>query len=79
MLYEVITENERTKITATEMTKSDIEFLIEAFSSAAYRAKQAGFDGVELHAAHGYLLSQFLCPHYNVRTDEYGGSIENLV
>jgi 2,4-dienoyl-CoA reductase-like NADH-dependent reductase (Old Yellow Enzyme family) len=70
-------ENERTKITPTEMTKDDINMLIEAFSNAAYRVKQAGFDGVELHAAHGYLFSQFLCPHYNTRTDEYGENIEN--
>ena len=51
--------------------------LIKAYSDAAGRVKQAGFDGVELHAAHGYLLSQFLCPYYNRRSDEYGGSIEN--
>ncbi|MDF2543142.1 MAG: dehydrogenase [Herbinix sp.] len=70
-------ENERTGITPIEITKEDIKELKKAYADAAHRVKQAGFDGVELHAAHGYLLSQFLCPYYNQRTDEYGGSIEN--
>lgn len=68
------------KVTATtpkEMTTEDIKTVIEAFSAAALRVKNAGFDGVQLHAAHGFLLSMFLNPYYNVRTDEYGGSIEN--
>lgn len=70
-------ENEITGIVPVKMSKEDIKHLIKSFGKAAGRVKQAGFDGVELHAAHGYLLSQFLCPHYNTRTDEYGGSIEN--
>lgn len=60
-----------------EMTPKDIRELIEAFGSAAQKAKDAGFDGVQIHAAHGYLLSQFLSPLFNKRTDEYGGSLEN--
>lgn len=60
-----------------EMTKEDINNLIAAFADAAKRAKSAGFDGVQIHSAHGYLLSQFLSPAYNRRKDEYGGSIEN--
>jgi 2,4-dienoyl-CoA reductase-like NADH-dependent reductase (Old Yellow Enzyme family) len=59
------------------MTPADINQVVEAFGKAAGRAKRAGFDGVQLHAAHGYLLSQFLSPFFNIRTDNYGGSIEN--
>lgn len=60
-----------------EMTREDIKSVIKAFGDAALRVKKAGFDGVQIHAAHGFLLSMFLNPYYNVRTDEYGGSIEN--
>lgn len=70
-------KNERTGIMPKEMSKNDISHLVKSFGKAANRVKLAGFDGVEIHAAHGYLLSQFLCPFYNTRTDEYGGSIEN--
>ncbi|MGX8709924.1 MAG: NADH:flavin oxidoreductase [bacterium] len=49
----------------------------DAFVRGAVRAKKAGFDGVQLHVAHGYLLSRFLTPYYNRRTDEYGGSTKN--
>ncbi len=69
--------NEVTGIVPVEMSKEDISYLVKSFGKASRRVKQAGFDGVEIHAAHGYLLSQFLSPHYNTRTDEYGGSIEN--
>jgi dimethylglycine catabolism A len=64
-------------ITPLEMTRERIEETIDAFVAAAARARSANFDCVELHVAHGYLLSQFLCPYENRRQDEYGGSIEN--
>ncbi|MGL5478699.1 MAG: NADH:flavin oxidoreductase [Clostridium sp.] len=70
-------QNEQTKTFAKEMTKEDIKYIVNAFSEAALRVKKSGFDGVEIHAGHGYLLSQFLSPYYNKREDEYGGSIEN--
>ena len=57
---------------AREMTLEEIEFTITSFADAALRAKTAGFDGVELHGAHGYLLAQFLSPYTNHRTDIYG-------
>ena len=60
-----------------EMTKEDIELIVAAFGRAAGRAKAYGFDGIQLHGAHGYLINQFLSPHINRRRDEYGGSIAN--
>ncbi len=62
-----------------EMTIEEIDETIEAFAQAARRTKEAGFDGVQLHAAHGYLLSGFLSPYTNKRQDKYGGSTENRV
>ncbi len=59
-----------------EMTEEDIHQTIESFRSAAHRAVQAGADGIQLHAAHGYLISQFLSPFFNKRTDAWGGSDE---
>ena len=59
-----------------ELTIGEINKLVEAFAQAARRAKQAGFDAVELHGAHGYLVNQFLSPNTNQRTDKYGGNLE---
>lgn len=59
------------------MTPHQIGATIQRFVTTAARAEEAGFDGVEVHAAHGYLLSQFLSPLVNTRTDEWGGSLEN--
>lgn len=60
-----------------EMTKEDIARTVEAFKLAAIRAKKAGFDVIELHGAHGYLINEFLSPLTNKRTDNYGGNEEN--
>ena len=58
-----------------EMTTAEIRGVVQAFALAAERAKQAGFDAVELHAAHGYLIAQFISPLFNKRTDGYGGDV----
>jgi len=60
-----------------ELSVEEIEGIIEAFAQGARRAKEAGFDGVELHFAHGYLIAQFLSPLINKRTDRYGGDLES--
>ncbi len=60
-----------------EMDQGDIHALIRGFTAAAARAQEAGFDGIELNAAQGYLLAEFLSPYTNKRTDEYGGNIKN--
>lgn len=62
---------------AKEMTKEQISRVVKDFGKAAKICMDAGADGVQLHCAHGYLLSQFLSPYYNKRVDEYGGGIEN--
>jgi len=65
------------EVVAQEMTLEDINATVEAFGNAGERAREAGFDGAQIHAAHSYLLSQFLSPAFNHRTDAYGGSIGN--
>ena len=76
--HEIIYENAEEKgkeIRAASI--NEILELVDLFSEAAWRVKQAGFDAVELHAAHGYLLSEFMSPFLNMRTDRFGGSFEN--
>lgn len=68
---------EGAKVEYRVASHEDIRWLIGQFADAAGRAKRAGFDGVELHAGHGYILSEFLSPHANSREDEYGGVLEN--
>jgi dimethylglycine catabolism A len=72
-VFEVTNET----IIPKEMTHDDIAFTIAGFAAAALRAEKAGFDCVEIHAAHGYLISQFLNPFENRRADAYGGSLQN--
>ncbi len=76
--HEILYENEEARGKAVkQMAIEDVIDLVGKFSDAAWRCKQAGMDGVELHAAHGYLISQFMSPYLNKRTDRYGGSFEN--
>jgi N-ethylmaleimide reductase len=63
--------------TPRALATDEVGHVVEAFRQGAVNAKQAGFDGVEIHGANGYLLEQFLQSHTNLRTDQYGGSIEN--
>src|SRR5436309_14481850 len=58
-------------------SKAEIDHLVQAFAAGAWRAREAGLDGVELHAANGYLFTQFLSSGINDRTDEYGRSLHN--
>lgn len=67
----------RGQVLPQAMSIADIERVQDDFAAAAKRAMQAGFDAIELHGAHGYLISQFLSPAMNLRQDEYGGSLEN--
>lgn len=61
------------------MTEAEIQDMVKKFAKGAKRLQEAGIDGVEVHAAHGYLINQFLSPYTNKRTDQYGGSLENRV
>lgn len=65
------------KIEYQEASETDLEWLIDCFAQAAVRAKAAGIDGVEVHAGHGYIISAFLSPSSNKRTDRWGGTLEN--
>ena len=69
--------SEDARLGARALTTQEVEQVIEDFVCAAKRAELAGFEGVELHGAHGYLLCMFLSPQFNRRTDAYGGSLEN--
>lgn len=60
-----------------ELGASEVEGIVAGFGASARRCEQAGFEGVQVHAAHGYLLAQFLSPHVNRRTDRWGGALEN--
>ncbi|XVS62606.1 alkene reductase [Actinosynnema sp. CA-299493] len=66
-------------VTPVELSPADIEATIADFAAAARRAVDAGFDGIELHGANGYLLHQFLADNTNLRDDEWGGSVENRI
>ncbi len=65
------------RVRPKELKNHEIKELVEEFAQGATRAQEAGFDGVEVHGAYGYLISEFICPATNKRTDEYGGSFEN--
>jgi 2,4-dienoyl-CoA reductase-like NADH-dependent reductase (Old Yellow Enzyme family) len=69
--------DELKQLSPDELSEADIRKIIRDFTDAAVRAKKAGFDGVELHCAHGFLLNKILSPAFNHRTDEYGGKTEN--
>lgn len=77
--YEVVgpsaTPNPRRGNVPIELTKNEIKDIIVEYKNAALRVKEAGFDGVEIHSAHGYFLNQFFSPLTNKRTDEYGGAV----
>ena len=74
--FESISEE---KLDLNEMSSEDIEHVKDAFIEAAVRTQKAGFDGVEIHSAHGYFLNQFYSPYTNKRTDDYGGDLGNRI
>jgi 2,4-dienoyl-CoA reductase-like NADH-dependent reductase (Old Yellow Enzyme family)/thioredoxin reductase len=77
MTGQFVEDRRRPQETIEEMTPDMIETVVEHFAAAALRAKNAGFDMVMVHGGHGWLISQFLSPLANLRTDEYGGSLQN--
>lgn len=70
-------ENPNHHTMAKSMNQEEIDEVVNSFGRAAFMAQQIGADGIQIHAAHGYLLSEFLSPFFNRRTDKYGGSIDN--
>lgn len=72
-----VVTDDKGRAVCREATPDDLERIKESFAAAAVRARKAGFDGVQLHGAHGYLLSEFLSPFFNHREDEYGGNQRN--
>lgn len=72
-----VSSNPESSRSHREMTEEDIEIIIDDFAAAAVRAREAGFDAIQLHGAHGYLMSQFQSPLLNQRTDQWGGNPEN--
>ena len=77
IVTDIVGPSEDADTGARAMTTAEVEAARDAFIAAARRSEKAGFDGVEVHGAHGYLLAQFLSPELNRRDDQYGGSLEN--
>jgi 2,4-dienoyl-CoA reductase-like NADH-dependent reductase (Old Yellow Enzyme family)/thioredoxin reductase len=75
----VIPEMVQAGLPVREVSKEEIKAYVEAFAAAAEQCVRVGFDFVEIHAAHSYLINEFLTPYYNRRTDEYGGSFDNRI
>ncbi|WP_326907944.1 NADH:flavin oxidoreductase [Sedimentibacter sp. MB31-C6] len=75
----ILNPRKLTGIMPRELTKDEIKEIINSFKKSASRVKEAGFDGVEIHSAHSYLLNQFISPMTNKRNDEYGGNIQGRI
>lgn len=77
LVSEVVSASDDPETGARGLTTGEVETLVQDFVAAAVRAEKAGFEGAEIHGAHGYILAQFLSPEINRRDDRYGGSVEN--
>jgi 2,4-dienoyl-CoA reductase-like NADH-dependent reductase (Old Yellow Enzyme family) len=77
LVASVVDEQRRRGERVRELSDAEIEAIIDAFGQSARRVQEAGFDGVQIHGAHGYLITQFLSPSSNRRSDRWGGSLEN--